>query len=181
MPHSPKIEISTNPARVTVNGLAIHTAPTVDEFHAVLGTPSRIDGIGAAPFGHRNNQIHVYDDLGLRFIEHHFTCRAQDITCSFTSGDEGLFRFTPKLPFVGDIFVNGKQMPLGGIEAEFFLSWPFQFDRRLPGIAICEFGGFSVAVQTRGSRLRSGRKSKTRHVVEISFGWPHDNWSEPSP
>ena len=44
------------------------------EYAAVLETPARTEEPSPpAPYGHRNNQIHLFDDLGLYLIEHHAT------------------------------------------------------------------------------------------------------------
>jgi hypothetical protein len=57
----PVVEVVTNAPKVVVGGFVIETARTVTEFHAVLGSPSRIDsGARPAPVGHRNNQLHEF-------------------------------------------------------------------------------------------------------------------------
>jgi hypothetical protein len=166
--------------RVVVAGLTITTAPTVSELHAVLGPPSRIDnGERPAPVGHRNNQIHVYDGLGLTFNEHHYTRRAQAVCCWFGT-DEPRFRFTPQQSFAGRLVFNGVVMPLGGDERAFFTAAPFEFIESLGGVWSVRLAGFSIHVQARGLRLRSGSRSRVRQIIEVSVSWPHDNWGPPA-
>src|SRR5271155_3822560 len=44
------------------------------EYAAVLGVTSRVvEPSPTAPYGHRNNQIHLFDEFGLYLIEHHET------------------------------------------------------------------------------------------------------------
>jgi hypothetical protein len=60
------VEIRAELDVTVINGLAVMAAVQPQRLWAVLGEPSRIvDPAAPAPFGHRNNQIHVYDNLGL--------------------------------------------------------------------------------------------------------------------
>jgi hypothetical protein len=51
------------------------------EFTAILGQPNRtIEPSPPAPYGHRNNHIHLYDHLGLYLNEHHATGLIGEVT-----------------------------------------------------------------------------------------------------
>jgi hypothetical protein len=174
------VQVLTDGPKVILGGLVIETAPTVAELHAALGPPSRIDtGELPAPVGHRNNQVHVYDALGLTLNEHHHTRLAQAACCWFGT-DEPRFRFTPRQPFAGRLVFGGVVMPLGGDEEAFFAAAPFEFIESLGGVWSVRLAGFSVHVQTRGPKLPSGRRSRLRQVIEVSLSWPHDNWGAPA-
>jgi hypothetical protein len=174
------ITITTVPPQVLINGLCIQSAPTVSDMYAVLGQPSRIDsGEKPAPAGHRNNQIHVFDELGLTLIEHHYTRLVQGLSCWFDT-EERLFRFTPKCRFQGQLVFERVTMPLGGDVRAFLVSSPFAFSDHFAGTCRHEFDGFSIIVDSRGRRLPSGRRSKLRHVTYISLSWRHDNWHRPA-
>src|SRR5690242_9692014 len=65
--------------RPSFNGTVIESSPSVPQLHALLGPPNLVNsGPIPAPVGHRNNQRHIYNDLGICFIEHHHTRR---LTC----------------------------------------------------------------------------------------------------
>ena len=174
------IEVVTGVPKMAIGGFAIVTAPTVAELHAVLGAPSRIDdGERPAPVGHRNNQIHVYDTIGLTFIEHHYTRRAQAISCYFET-EEPQFRFTPRQPFAGQLVFDSIGMPLGSEERTFLSASPIEFAHWLGGSWSYQFDGFAVHVETRGPKRPSGRRGRVRKVIEVSLSWPHDDWGTPS-
>ncbi len=67
--------------RFTLNGRSFCDAEPAKVFHELLGHPDRLEEAGQpAPFGHRNNQIHFYDDLGMYLNEHHYTILIQGVT-----------------------------------------------------------------------------------------------------
>ena len=81
-----RIDVSRDRRSVLVNELAIASAPPINALIEVLGKASRVDGgVTPAPWGHRNNQIHVFDDLGVYVNEHHFT--VEDLVARARGGD----------------------------------------------------------------------------------------------
>jgi hypothetical protein len=163
------VEVVSEGPKVVVGGLVIETAPLAHALHAVLGPPSRIDaGERPTPVGHRNNQIHVFDRLGLTLNEHHHTRRVQGLCCWFGT-DEPRFPFTPGQPFTDRLVFGGVVMPPGGYERKFFAISPFEFVESLGGVWSLRLGGFSVHIQSRGSKLPSGRRSRVRQVIEVSL------------
>jgi hypothetical protein len=165
--------------RIVVEGLIVETAPTVTELYAVLGPPTRVDsGESPAPVGHRNNQIHIYEDCGLTINEHHYTRRVQGLCCWFET-DDPAFRFTPRHAFTGKLMFELVEMPRGGRDEEFVAVSPFRFVPGLGGVWTYKFDGFAVYLDARGAKLKSGRRSKVRRIVMVSVSWPHDNWSMP--
>lgn len=175
-----RVEVMTDGPKVFVGGFAVETAPSVADLYAVLGSPNRIDaGEQLAPVGHRNNQTHVYDGLGLTFNEHHYTRRAQQLCCWFGT-DEPQCRFTPRLPFADQLVFGDVVMPPGGDERAFFAAAPFDFVQFIRGVWSVRLAGVSVHVQTRGRLLPSGRRGRVRQVIAVSVSWPHDNWEAPA-
>jgi hypothetical protein len=171
-----RVEIDSSVPRVVVNGMEITYAPLMRAIYDVLGEPSRVHvPAPVVPPGHRNNQIHVYDTLGIRVNEHHFTFRAQELGLTFDCNDP-LFAFTPREPFRGSLVVDGTAMPLGGPEAEFGRACPLSLQHNLAGLWHWKAGGFYVGLHARGSKLRSGRRSRQRQVIDVSISWPHDPW-----
>jgi hypothetical protein len=174
------IEFLSQLPAVDVNGFRVVTAPSVAEIYAVLGKPSRIDtGASPAPAGHRNNQIHVYDDLGITFIEHHYTQLVENVQCWFPTCDPE-YRFTPQRDYSGSLIIDGIQMPIGGEVEKFLERSPISFSDGFGGSWQLNVNDFSIFVSSRGKLLPSKRRSKIMEITSISFSWPHDNWQAPS-
>jgi hypothetical protein len=166
---------------VTVNSFFIQKAPALEEVYKVLGKPNRIDiGQTPAPYGHRNNHIHVYDELGLKINEHLFTGRIQEICCSFET-EEPLYRFTPITPFKGSLTFDSQSMPLGGVVNSFLQVSPLPFEAQFGDAYFLKFAEFSIYLISRGDKLRSGRRSKSKKRVEMSISLPHDDWEGRKP
>ena len=172
----PRVEIRSSPVRIAIHGVEIMSAPRMGTIYEALGKPSRLHvPTPAPPPGHRNNQIHVYDALGIRVNEHHFTFRAHELGLTFDCKDSP-FAFTPREPFRGSFVIDGKAMPLGGPEADFVRACPLPLKHTLSGLWHWEDNGLYVGLQARGSKLRSGRRSRQRQVIDFSLSWPHDPW-----
>ena len=59
---------------LVLNGRLFRSPACLAEYTEVLGVPGRVEEPEPpAPYGHRNNQIHLFDDCGLYLIEHHAT------------------------------------------------------------------------------------------------------------
>lgn len=171
-----RIEIYSSTPRMVVKGMEITSAPIMRAMYDILGAPSRTcEPAPAAPPGHRNNQSHVYDTLGIRVNEHHFTFRAQGLDLTFDCNDPQ-FASTPKEPFRGSLVIDGTAMPLGGPEAEFVRACPLPLQPTLSGLWHWKVDNFYVGLYARGSKLRSGRRSRQRQVIDLSMSWPHDPW-----
>jgi hypothetical protein len=82
------VQVSSN-LHPTFDGQLIETATTVPELHAFFGRPSRIaHPPKPPPVGHRHNQIHIYDQHGIAFYEHHYTRRISNAEILFTPKGE---------------------------------------------------------------------------------------------
>jgi hypothetical protein len=164
----------------TINGTPIHAAEPIANYHVLLGEPSRIAGAGPpAPFGHRNNQIHFYDNLGITLNEHHYTYQIQAITFVLDTVDA----IHPTIrPFSGTLDVGGAQLAPGVSEAELANS-QIQFTSQLRGtwfanVSSAPIDGreIRIAVDSAGHRLKSGRRSQVRRIVTITLCLKHDPW-----
>jgi hypothetical protein len=173
------IEFLSQLPAVDVNSFRIIKAPSVAEMHAVLGKPSRIDsGEKPAPVGHRNNQIHIYDELGITFQEHHFTKLVLCVQCWFQTNDPE-YRFTPQHDFTGRLIIDGIQMPSGGNVQLFLANSPLILSDGFGGTWRYNEGDFDILVSSRGKLLPSKRRSKIKEITSIALSWPHDNWQVP--
>ena len=174
------IEVSTVNQRVLINGWVVTTAPVVSELHDALGAPGRVEaGHTSAPLKHRNQHVHVYDALGLDFIEHHYTRRIMQVRC-WLDVTEPQFHFTPACAFGGRLNIDGVTIPPHPTEIEFLATRPPAMRHFIAGLWASRVGGIHLGINARGRRLPSGRRSKTRRVEDVSIGWPHDNWRGPT-
>jgi hypothetical protein len=174
------IEVNRHPPAVLVNGFRIETAPPVAELLSAIGSPTRVyAGPTPAPTGFRNNQQHVFDALGVHVNEHHHTRRAQEIGVTL-SVDERKYGFTPTSAFNGTLLFDGVRMPLQATEAEFSKAAPWAFENFITGNWRYKFDGFYVGFDAIGPKLKTGRRSKQRVVVDVSISWPHDPHGHPA-
>lgn len=170
------VEVEVRLDGIIISGHPISEAVQPSWLHRVLGIPDRIvDPAPPAPIGHRNNQIHVYDDLGLYFHEHHWTRLAEDLVFVFWPEEER-YAFTPRRAFSGHLKLRDYLVPTGASESELIRECPIPFDEYLSGQWRAESGRFSVGMVSKGAKLRSGHRSKRRRVVSIDVSWPHDPW-----
>ena len=174
---APSCEICIRPPRVELNGQPLGTAEPVAAFHALLGPPDRIVPAGSpAPVGHRNNHIHFYDRLGITLSEHHYTYQIQGMTAVLSLEATHPTREL----FTGRLHLGGVELSPGALERDLgsssltFTSW---LSGRWFAHVSAESGRrVSIAVRTQGPRLKSGRRSKKRVILDISLGFDHDPW-----
>lgn len=107
-------------AHVSFEGLLLSgawfTRPvSLSEYAHVLGTPSRtVEPPTAAPYGHRNNQIHMFDDVGIYVIEHHASRLVGSIAFIYEPSE---CPFPPETGFTGRLVVGGATLhPLMSVQ-----------------------------------------------------------------
>jgi hypothetical protein len=170
------VEVEVRLDGIIISGHPIPEAVRPPWLHVVLGIPDRVvDPAPPPPVGHRNNPIHVYDDLGLYFHEHHWTRLAMDLVFVFWPEEEG-YAFTPRRAFSGKLKLHDYLVPAGASESQFIRKAPIPFEEYLSGHWRAESGRFSVGMAAKGAKLRSGSRSRRRRVVSIDVSWPHDPW-----
>lgn len=165
---------------VSINDIPLVTAGPQKNFYTLFGKPDRMADASkiSAPPGHRNNQIHFYETLGVTLNEHHDTCQIQEVTFIF---DVELATHPTTDPFRGRMTIGGVPIVAGALERHLSDS-SLTFTATLPGTWFTKIGSnvddqaISVAVSTMGPKLRSGRRSKTRVIASVSLRLPHDPW-----
>src|SRR3954447_9517669 len=122
--------------------------------------PSRVVALGPrAPVRHRNNQAHVYDELGLEFREHHYTRRIIEGTIVFWP-EEYFPDHAPLAAFAGTLNLAGYVVPPHQELAAFLRQSPVRFRLLLGGLLLAKRGEFCVGIDSKGEKLPSGRRSK---------------------
>jgi hypothetical protein len=88
-----------------LNGRLFQSPVQPTEYAAVLESPPRVvEPSPPAPYGHRNNQIHLFDELGLYLIEHHAT-RLVDAVVFVLWLEESAFK--PVCEYLGELTIGG--------------------------------------------------------------------------
>lgn len=173
-------DVRIGETRTTIDGTPILTAEPVAWFHAILGSPSRVVPAGpTAPAGHRNNHIHIYDDLGMTLNEHHYTYQIQEVDIVLDTTDA--IHSTPR-PFAGRLEIGGAQIVAGAFE-DILKSSDIRFSALHQGKWFAKVKSapgsgreIPVFVHTAGRKLPSGRRSKIRLVVTVAICLEHDPW-----
>lgn len=173
------IEATIETDRLILCGREFREAVPPAALHEVLGPPSRIDEPATpAPVGHRNNQVHVYDEAGIYFYEHHFTRLAESVAFCLAPSLESNW-LTPAAGFTGRLSVDGFVVSPSAKERDFAeCPVPFRYDFHAWQVKL---GAISVFCPVRGARLPSGRRSKAWRVVGVHVGLPHDPWGGRKP
>ena len=159
--------------RFTLNDQSFRDAKQPKRFHDLLGPPSRIEAMGLpAPIGHRNNQVHFYDDLGLYLNEHHDTFLIQAVTFVLWC-EEAAFR--PKNEIKGDLRIGGIVLTPGMTESDMRNS-TIPFVEQLRGTWHFKSNDLWIGFHSKGETAPSGRRSKRRRIVSASVCFKHDPW-----
>jgi len=157
----------------SLDGMSIVEAIAPVAIHELLGAPSRIHSAGPpAPHGHRNNQINVYDSLGIYFNEHHHTRLLSGMSFVFWPEAEA-YPFSPTAGFIGRLQLGRYEVPCEVSETAFIADCGLPFDEVLRGMWHLK-AKISIGANMVAPKLKSGRRSKTRSLATVSIGWPHD-------
>jgi hypothetical protein len=157
-------------ADVSLNGLRLNgrlfSSPVEPpEYVAVLGVPGRVtEPSTPAPFGHRNNQIHLFDEFGLYLIEHHAT-RLVDAVVFVLWLEKSPFK--PANKFCGLLTVGGVRVFPGMLVKEFSHS-TISFEGPILGLWSAEKKGVWIGFQAGGIRQRSGSRGKRSRFENVS-------------
>jgi hypothetical protein len=174
-----KIEIGEN-LQTIIEGRLFATAPTVAELHALLGPSSQVaEPVVRAPVGHRNNRWHVYESLGVYFYEHHFPREITGCCVVFRPEEIGI-PIVLRKPFEGLLRLGRFEVSSNSELRVLLNECGITFEASLKGVLISRRDDYSVILQCKGARLRSGRRSTKVRLVSIDIGWPHDPWVAPA-
>lgn len=169
--------------RPMFDGVLVDSAPTVPQVHKILGPATRVrDGNGKtrAPVGHRNNQIHIYDQLGICFLEHHHTRRLIGYEIYFRTDSRSALDRGIQKSFTEALTIAGYPLSSATDLRTFFGACPVTFTPTVLGWLRAERDAFSLIITPGGAKLPSGRPSAQLRLVEIDLSWPHDPWGEPA-
>ena len=161
-------------ASLTLEGLWLAgtffaTPLPLENYVGLLGKPTRILSGPPAPYGHRNNQIHVYDTFGFYLNEDHATGNIREVTFVL---DETRATFPVNKPFQGKLEVGGVLFFPGMEERAYPTEASIRFERVLPGWYRAEGGDVAIYLAASKKKDPSKRRPvKQRSFVEVSIGF----------
>ena len=148
-----------------LNGRLFKSPVQPSAYAAVLEAPGRVEEPATlAPYGHRNNQIHLFDELGLYLIEHH-TTRLIDAVVFVLWLEESPFK--PAREFVGRLTVGGLRVFPGMLAREFSGS-TIPFQGPVLGLWSAEKDGVWIGLSAHGIRQKSGHRGKHLRFESVS-------------
>jgi hypothetical protein len=152
-----------------LNGCLFQSPVQPSEYAAVLGSPVRVvEPLSPAPFGHRNNQIHLFDDLGLYLIEHHATRLVDGVVFVLWLGEAA---FKPVCEYSGELTVGGVRF-LPGMTPRDYTGGTIAFEGPVLRLWNAERDGIWIGLRAEGMRQPSGRRGKRLRYVDVSVCFP---------
>ena len=173
------IKVSGSSLRASINCHTILSAPTAKELVGLIGVPSRVVNCGPEESAAGNNQVHVYDELGVYFNQHHHTRRIMGMTIVFWHEGEG-YRFTPETSFRGSLHLEEYKVTSNPSLLEFLESCPIRLEHFLGGHYQREVDGYSFGITSGVAKTRSHRRAERALLIGAHIGWPHDPWGTPA-
>lgn len=117
---------------------------SVETMQEIMGGPARVtEPSPPAPYGHRNNQIHVYDDAGVYWNEHHATPRVREITFVF---DLTSAPFVPASCFDGLLRLGSLAVTSDTTASDLLGERRISFERLLPEVIRGKLEQVSITV-----------------------------------
>jgi hypothetical protein len=155
--------VSIGSEGLTINGRIFDRKLTLEHYLEALGSPSRTVEAGPpAPFGHRNNQVHVFDSLGIYLTEHHATQLVESVNFIYEPTESP---FMIEKAFEGKMDLDGQSihfdMPEESLEVP-------RLNRDLPGEFSLVLGKCWIGVSAKGRRNASGKRGRPRIIVRVS-------------
>lgn len=155
--------------RVALNGCAFEREGQLKEYIDALGCEPRTADAGdePAPVGHRNNQFHLFESLGVYLTEHHATRLIQSIN----------FALVPEecpgpisSAFSGKLRIGSVAISSGMKESDYPSDAPIKFESAIAGSWKSVGKGLSIYISTLG-RKRPGqkRRTKVRYITFVSL------------
>jgi hypothetical protein len=151
--------------RLLLNGRLFQSPVQPTEYAAVLASPVRVvEPSPPAPYGHRNNQIHLFDELGLYLIEHHVT-RLVDAVVFVLWLQESAFK--PACEYSGELTIGGVRF-FPGMTPRGYSGGAIAFEGPVLGLWNASRDGIWIGLNARKMRQPSGGRGKQLRFVDVS-------------
>jgi hypothetical protein len=153
--------------RLSFNGSNFACATTLDAYSSILGIPDRSEPIGPpAPYGHRNNVIHYYDQLGLLLREHHSTRLIDGIEFIF---EPSKCMFATKHAYSGELTICGVTIDKGTLFPDFALASQIVFRSHLGHAWYRD--GERISIQIEVDQLKRKNSAARERILAIAIGF----------
>lgn len=160
-------------AEIDLNGVALNgrsfRRPGVlqDYVDHLREQPETYDGPVPAPYGHRNNQFHLFHSLGLYLLEHHAR-RTIDAVVFVLDPAESPGKI--RSPFSGSLKIGPVEMRRDMRESDYPAGAPIRFESQLTGSWRAQgSGGITIWLDTMGKKLPGRkRRTKARYITTVS-------------
>lgn len=157
---------------VYIGNVPFESGVPPDAYHEALGKPDRIVECSTpAPYGHRNNQQHQYDSLGISLNEHHSSRLVHQIRIELIPSQSA---FPTHERYRGDLNVCGIDFTDALMEKDFLAAAtriPVIFKPHLGWSWYIDGSELSVTVCTYATKTVSGGNSRKRRVYEIDVSY----------
>jgi hypothetical protein len=166
-----RLAVASVTAEVSLDGLLLNgrlfrSPARPAEYSVVLETPVRVvEPSPPAPFGHRNNQIHLFDELGLYLIEHHAT-RLVDAVVFVLWQEESAFK--PLCEYSGELTVGSVRL-FPGMAPRDYSGGTIAFQGPVLGLWSARRDGIWIGLNARRMRQPNGRRGKRLRFVDVSI------------
>jgi hypothetical protein len=148
---------------LSINGQLFDNKLPLERYQDVLGPPSRtIDAGPPAPYGHRNNKVHVFDSEGIYLTEHHASRLIESVNFVLDPADSP---FPAEKAFDGGLEVDGQTIRAGMSEGEIESA---HLTCDLPGEYSVKLKNCWIGISALGRRDARGKRRKPRCVVRVS-------------
>jgi hypothetical protein len=149
-----------------LNGRLFQSPARPAEYSVVLETSARVvEPTLPAPFGHRNNQIHLFDELGLYLIEHHKTGLIDSVVFVLRQEEA---TFEPLNEYSGDLTIGSVRF-FPGMTPPDYSGGTIAFEGPVLGLWKASHDGIWIGLHARGARQPSGRRGKRLRFVDVSI------------
>lgn len=148
---------------LSINGQIFDGKLPLERYQNPLGRSSRtIEAGSPAPYGHRNNQVHIFDSKGIYLTEHHASRLIESVNFVFDPAESP---FPLERAFVGNLEVDGQVIRTGMTEAELDSA---HLTCDLPGEYSVKLMKCWVGISLLGRRDPGGKRRKPRYLVRVS-------------
>jgi hypothetical protein len=148
-----------------LNGRLFQSPVQPAQYAVVLESPVRVvEPSPPAPYGHRNNQIHLFDEIGLYLIEHH-AARLVDAVVFVLWKEESAFK--PEREYFGELRIGGVRF-FPGITPRDYSGGTIAFDGPVLGLWNARRDRIWIGLNAKKLRQPSGRRGKRLRFVDVS-------------
>ena len=149
-----------------LNGRLFRTPVLPTEYAAVLASPVRVvEPSPPAPYGHRNNKIHMFDEVGVYLIEHHATRLVNAVVFVLWLNES---TFKPACEYSGELEI-GEVRFFPGMTPKDYSRGTIVFEGPVLGLWKAHRDGIWIGLNAKKLRHPNGSRGKRLRFVDVSI------------